>query len=65
MMGGAAIRRCKAIIAIEMSRINPGLLHAFGALMGLAGGAIMAKGPRRRRALGPPDLTMEKSAPGA
>ena len=33
-----------AILAIEFSRINPGFFMSFGAWVGLAGGAIMAKG---------------------
>jgi len=33
-----------AIVAIELSRVSPGFTLAFGASMGLAGGAIMAKG---------------------
>ncbi|HKA91890.1 MAG TPA: acyl-CoA dehydrogenase family protein, partial [Haliangiales bacterium] len=40
----------QAILAVEMSRINPGFFMAFGAWVGLAGGAIMAKGtPAQRR----------------
>jgi len=60
MMGGGD-PALQAIIAIEMSRINPGFFMAFGAWMGLAGGAIMAKGTaaqKKRWAL--PVLTMEK-----
>src|SRR5258706_1329541 len=33
-----------AIVAIELSRVCPGFTLAFGASMGLAGGAIVAKG---------------------
>jgi acyl-CoA dehydrogenase len=33
-----------AIVAIELSRVCPGFCLAFGASLGLAGGAIMAKG---------------------
>jgi acyl-CoA dehydrogenase len=33
-----------AIVAIELSRVCPGFTLAFGASLGLAGGAIMAKG---------------------
>jgi alkylation response protein AidB-like acyl-CoA dehydrogenase len=51
----------QAILAIEMSRVNPGFFMAFGAWLGLAGGAIMAKGTlaqKKRWAL--PVLTMDK-----
>jgi alkylation response protein AidB-like acyl-CoA dehydrogenase len=51
----------QAITAIEMCRVNPGFYMAFGASLGLAGGAIMAKGTaaqKRRWAL--PILTLEK-----
>jgi alkylation response protein AidB-like acyl-CoA dehydrogenase len=60
MMGGGD-PALQAILAIEMSRINPGFFMAFGAWLGLAGGAIMAKGTlaqKKRWAL--PVLTMEK-----
>jgi acyl-CoA dehydrogenase len=60
MMGGgdAAIQ---AILALELSRISPGFFMSFGAWLGLAGGAIMAKGTmeqKKRWAL--PILTLEK-----
>lgn len=51
----------QAIMAIEMCRVNPGFYMAFGASLGLAGGAIMAKGTlaqKKRWAL--PILTLEK-----
>jgi alkylation response protein AidB-like acyl-CoA dehydrogenase len=50
-----------AIVAIELSRVCPGYTLAFGASLGLAGGAIMAKGTlaqKQRWAL--PILTGEK-----
>jgi acyl-CoA dehydrogenase len=51
----------QAILAIELSRINPGFFMSFGAWVGLAGGAIMAKGTtaqKKRWAL--PILIMDK-----
>jgi alkylation response protein AidB-like acyl-CoA dehydrogenase len=60
MMGGGD-PAIQAIIAIEMSRVNPGFFMAFGAWLGLAGGAIMAKGtPAQKRRWALPVLTMEK-----
>ncbi|MEO8700984.1 MAG: acyl-CoA dehydrogenase family protein [Kofleriaceae bacterium] len=50
-----------AVVSIELSRVSPGFALAFGATMGLAGGAIMGKGTaeqKRRWAL--PILTLEK-----
>src|SRR4051794_18864265 len=50
-----------AIVGMELSRVCPGFCLAFGASMGLAGGAIMAKGTleqKRRYAL--PILVGEK-----
>jgi alkylation response protein AidB-like acyl-CoA dehydrogenase len=50
-----------AVLLIELSRINPGFTMAFGASLGLAGGAIMAKGtPAQKRRWGLPILTFEK-----
>lgn len=51
----------QALVAVELCRENPGFFMAMGASLGLAGGAIMAKGTleqKRRWAL--PILTMEK-----
>lgn len=51
----------QAILCIEMSRVSPGFFMSFGASLGLAGGAIMAKGTleqKKRWAL--PILTVEK-----
>jgi alkylation response protein AidB-like acyl-CoA dehydrogenase len=51
----------QALLAIELSRENPGFYLAFGASVGLAGGAVMAKGTReQRRRFGRPLVTMEK-----
>jgi alkylation response protein AidB-like acyl-CoA dehydrogenase len=50
-----------AAVSIELSRVSPGFALAFGATMGLAGGAIMGKGTleqKQRWAL--PILTLEK-----
>ena len=50
-----------AVVSMELSRVCPGFCLAFGASLGLAGGAIMAKGTlqqKQRWAL--PILTMEK-----
>jgi alkylation response protein AidB-like acyl-CoA dehydrogenase len=51
----------QAILCLEMSRVNPGFFMAFGASLGLAGGAIMAKGtPEQRKRWALPILTMDK-----
>ncbi len=50
-----------AVVAIELSRQCPGFMLAFGASLGLAGGAVMARGTlaqKKRFAL--PVLTLEK-----
>src|SRR5438309_2163372 len=50
-----------AVVSMELSRVCPGFCLAFGASLGLAGGAIMAKGTLAQKvkwAL--PILTMEK-----
>jgi alkylation response protein AidB-like acyl-CoA dehydrogenase len=50
-----------AILAIELSRVCPGFMLAFGASLGLAGGAIMAKGtPAQQRKWALPILTGEQ-----
>lgn len=50
-----------AVLAIELSRVCPGFMLAFGASMGLAGGAIMRRGtPEQKRRWGLPILTWEK-----
>jgi alkylation response protein AidB-like acyl-CoA dehydrogenase len=61
--GGEAGRdpALQAILGIEMCRVSPGFYMAMGASMGLAGGAILAKGTatqKKRWAL--PLLTLEK-----
>jgi acyl-CoA dehydrogenase len=50
-----------ALLSIELSRVSPGFALAFGASMGLAGGAIMGKGTlEQKRRWGLPLLTWEK-----
>src|SRR4051812_15433863 len=50
----------QAMLCIELSRINPGFFMSMGASMGLAGGAIMAKGtPEQKKRWGLPLLTFE------
>ena len=62
-MLGALDPALQAVVAIELSRVNPGFYMAFAASIGLAGGAIMAKGtPEQRRRFGRPVLSMEKVA---
>jgi alkylation response protein AidB-like acyl-CoA dehydrogenase len=60
-LAGGGDPAMQAIIAIEMSRISPAFFMAFGASVGLAGGAIMAKGtPEQKRRWALPVLTQEK-----
>ena len=48
------------ILAIELTRVCPGFMLAFGATVGLAGGAIMARGtPDQKRRWGIPILCLE------
>src|SRR5688572_2717722 len=50
-----------AAVSIELSRVSPGFALAFGASMGLAGGAIMGKGTlEQKKRWGLPILTLEK-----
>jgi len=50
-----------AAVSIELSRVSPGFALAFGATMGLAGGAIMGKGTlEQKQRWGLPILTLEK-----
>jgi alkylation response protein AidB-like acyl-CoA dehydrogenase len=50
-----------AVLAIELSRVCPGFMLAFGASMGLAGGAILGKGtPEQKRRWGLPILCWDK-----
>jgi alkylation response protein AidB-like acyl-CoA dehydrogenase len=49
------------LVSIELSRACPGFALAFGASMGLAGGAIMAKGTfEQKKRWGLPILTLDK-----
>lgn len=57
-MGDAAL---STILSIELSRVCPGFMLAFGASMGLAGGAIMGKGTlEQKRRWGLPIMTWDK-----
>src|SRR5262249_35778529 len=57
-MGDPAL---SAILSIELSRICPGFCLAFGATMGLAGGAIMSRGTlEQKKRWGLPILTFDK-----
>lgn len=50
-----------AILSIELSRVCPGFTLAFGASMGLAGGAIMSRGTlEQKRRWGLPIMSFEK-----
>lgn len=50
-----------AILSIELSRVCPGFMLAFGASMGLAGGAIMGKGTlEQKQRWGLPIMTWDK-----
>ncbi len=50
-----------AILSIELSRVCPGFMLAFGASMGLAGGAIVAKGTlEQKKRWGLPILAWDK-----
>lgn len=50
-----------AILSIELTRVCPGFMLAFGASMGLAGGAIMGKGTlEQKKRWGLPILTWDK-----
>ncbi len=50
-----------AVVSMELSRVCPGFCLAFGAALGLAGGAIMAKGTLQQKLrFALPILTMEK-----
>jgi alkylation response protein AidB-like acyl-CoA dehydrogenase len=51
----------QALVAVELSRVNPGFYMAFAASIGLAGAAVMAKGtPAQQQRWGRPLSTMEK-----
>jgi alkylation response protein AidB-like acyl-CoA dehydrogenase len=47
--GGATEAAMMAMVSIELSRVCPGFMLAFGASLGLAGGAILARGTERQR----------------
>jgi alkylation response protein AidB-like acyl-CoA dehydrogenase len=50
-----------ALLSIELARVSPGFALAFGASMGLAGGAIMGKGTlEQKKRWGLPILTWDK-----
>jgi len=50
-----------AVLSVELSRVSPGFMLAFGASMGLAGGAIMGKGTfEQKKRWGLPILTWDK-----
>ncbi|HUH03248.1 MAG TPA: acyl-CoA dehydrogenase family protein [Kofleriaceae bacterium] len=49
------------LLSIELSRVSPGFMLAFGASMGLAGGAIMGKGTlEQKKRWGLPIMTWDK-----
>ncbi len=57
-MGDAVV---SSILSIELSRVSPGFCLAFGASMGLAGGAIVGRGTlEQKKRWGLPILTFEK-----
>ena len=59
--GGGGDPGLMAIVSMELSRVCPGFCLAFGASLGLAGGAIMAKGTlAQKQQWALPILTMEK-----
>ena len=60
-LGGMGDPFLSSILSIELSRICPGFMLAFGASMGLAGGAIVGKGTlEQKRRWGLPILTWDK-----
>jgi alkylation response protein AidB-like acyl-CoA dehydrogenase len=59
--GGGVDSAMMAILMMELSRCCPGFALAFGASLGLFGGAVMARGTREQKeAWALPVLTMEK-----
>jgi alkylation response protein AidB-like acyl-CoA dehydrogenase len=57
-MGDPAL---SAVLSIELTRISPGFTLAFGATMGLAGGAIVGRGTlEQKKRWGLPILTFDK-----
>ena len=60
-LAGAGDPALSAILSLELSRVCPGFMLAFGASMGLAGGAIMGRGtPEQRKRWALPILAWEK-----
>lgn len=60
-VGGMGDPALSSILSIELSRICPGFMLAFGASMGLAGGAIVAKGTlEQKKRWGLPILAWDK-----
>jgi alkylation response protein AidB-like acyl-CoA dehydrogenase len=59
--GGGSTGPTTAILMMELSRVCPGFAMAFGASIGLFGGAVMARGtPEQREAWALPVLTLDK-----
>ncbi len=60
-LGGMGDPALSAILSIELSRVCPGFMLAFGASMGLAGGAIVGKGTlEQKKRWGLPILAWDK-----
>lgn len=60
-LGGTGDPALSAILSIELSRVCPGFMLAFGASMGLAGGAIVGKGTlEQKKRWGLPILAWDK-----
>src|SRR5512143_3364764 len=60
-IGGMGDPALSSILSIELSRLCPGFMLAFGASMGLAGGAIVGKGTfEQKKRWGLPILTWDK-----
>jgi alkylation response protein AidB-like acyl-CoA dehydrogenase len=60
-LGGTGDPALSAILSLELSRVCPGFMLAFGASMGLAGGAIVGKGTlEQKKRWGLPMLAWDK-----
>lgn len=60
-LGGTGDPALSAILSLELSRVCPGFMLAFGASMGLAGGAIVGKGTlEQKKRWGLPILAWDK-----
>jgi acyl-CoA dehydrogenase len=60
-LGGSSESPLMAILMMELSRVSPGFALAFGASLGLCGGAILSRGtPEQKQRFGLPVMTMEK-----